>query len=283
MTGRRRAPPADQHANAHAHPDAHAGMHSAHARIRMHTHACSAAYTHTHTHMYPVVHVSRARSRPARPRVGASAGAGVSAAAGHSQTLEVGPVGRRRQRRELGVARGPARQPCGSGPPRRSAARASHACAGLGRRPTTGSAAAAASNAARCGSAPRPGSANARQRMRRPRRKRARRWRRRARDAQGLQELAPAEPLGERLHLRGADAPAVHRVRVRPAPAAQPMGGRGDERAEAMERRPRMPYTRTRMRVIGTPVRSERRLYAKADVNPHGRIRTRTRRNRTRA
>ncbi len=40
-------------------------------------------------------------------------------------------------------------------------------------------------------------------------------------NAQGLQELALAEPLGERLHLRGGDDPAAHHVRVRPAPAAQ--------------------------------------------------------------
>jgi hypothetical protein len=39
-------------------------------------------------------------------------------------------------------------------------------------------------------------------------------------DAQVLQELALAERLGERLHLRGVDGPATHRVRVRPAAAA---------------------------------------------------------------
>ncbi len=42
----------------------------------------------------------------------------------------------------------------------------------------------------------------------------------RRRDAQGLQELALAERLGERLHLREGDGPVAHRVRVA-APAAQ--------------------------------------------------------------
>ncbi len=40
------------------------------------------------------------------------------------------------------------------------------------------------------------------------------------RDAQVLQELARAERLGERLHLRGGNVPAMHCVCVRPAPAA---------------------------------------------------------------
>jgi hypothetical protein len=44
---------------------------------------------------------------------------------------------------------------------------------------------------------------------------------RQRRDAQVLQELALAEPLGERLHLRGVDGPAAQRARMRPAPAAK--------------------------------------------------------------
>ncbi len=36
-----------------------------------------------------------------------------------------------------------------------------------------------------------------------------------------------------------------------------------------------------RMRVIGTPVRSERRLYPEADAAPRGRTRERARNNRT--
>ena len=59
------------------------------------------------------------------------------------------------------------------------------------------------------------------------------------------------------------------------------MDGRGDERAEAMERRPRIARTHTRMRVMGTPVRSERRMYPEADATQRGRTRARTRNNRT--
>ncbi len=53
--------------------------------------------------------------------------------------------------------------------------------------------------------------------------------RRRARDAQFLQELALAEPLGERLHLRGEDGPAAHRARVPARARRVTMGGRGVE------------------------------------------------------
>jgi hypothetical protein len=84
--------------------------------------ACVHTYAHTRTHCcvhtYARTHVPsrarlvRARSRPARPRVGASAAVGARWR-GHSQVLEVRPLDRRRQRRELGVVRVPARTPCG--------------------------------------------------------------------------------------------------------------------------------------------------------------------------
>jgi hypothetical protein len=95
-------------------------------------------------------------------------------------------------------------------PQRAPVGRVRQPCArGVRPRPTTGNDAAAQSNAAECGPSARRGSAT---RSARHRRKRARRrQRRRARDAQFLQELALAERLGERLHLRGGDGPAAHR------------------------------------------------------------------------
>jgi hypothetical protein len=222
MTGRRRAPPAAQHAHAHAHADAHAGTHSAHARIRTHTHARTAAYAPTHAHMYPAVHVWRARSRPARPRVGASAGPcerggggthsrlrfGQSTAAG-SAASSVSPAHLRAHR---------AAAPGGSGPPRtarRSAARASHARVGLGREPTTGNAAAAASNAAR-----RRPQRPARQRHAHRRHRRERARRRRARTHRVSKRLHwPSDSGSAFTFVRSMYLPE-HRARVRPAPAA---------------------------------------------------------------
>jgi hypothetical protein len=225
MKGRPLAPPAAQRAQAHAHADAHARMHSAHARIRTHTHARTATYTPTHAHMYPVVHVWCARSRPARPRVGAVGRAGVSAAAAAltdssgsaSRPPPAAPRARCRTRpcaptvrprRAAPAHRGGAPVGCG-----RQAVRARGSADG--RRPATPP----PPHPTTRGPAWRLSAAAPRAAAQRPhRRKRARR--RRARDAQFLQELAPAEPLGERLHLRAEDVPAVHRARVRPALAA---------------------------------------------------------------
>jgi hypothetical protein len=85
------------------------------------------------------------------------------------------------------------------------------------------------------------------------------------RDAQGLQELALAERLGERLHLRGVDVPASHGVRVRlrpPRDNGQPWGRTGRNHAKEVMH----AGTHTRMRMIGTPMHSERRWYPKADA-----------------
>jgi hypothetical protein len=193
-----------------------------HDRTRTRMHALL-IHTYARTHVPSRARLVRARSRPARPRVGASAGPCERGGAGTHSEMRSG------QSTVAGSAASSlldaslrahcAAAPGGSGPPltaRRSAARTSHAHAGLGRgrRPETpppphptprGSALApgAAAPRAAAGTA-----ANAHRR-------------RRARDAQFPQELALAEPLGERIHLRGADGPAAHRARVRPAPAAQ--------------------------------------------------------------
>jgi hypothetical protein len=293
MKGRPLAPPAALRvcvcvcAHAHAHAGAHAGMHSSHARIRMHTHART-AHTHLRTHRCTQSCTSGARALTTRPTArrrnrrgrcerggggthsvfnfGQSAAAGSAASSVVCACLRAHPCGRAgrcsadRERAPVGRSR----QPC--------------ARARLGQRPTTGSAAAAASNAG----AERPQrparQCHAAAAQRRHRRERARR-RRRARDAQFLQELAPAERLGERLHLRGVDGPAAHRARVRPAPTAQPMGRRGDERAKATGKETTHARTHTRMRVIGTPTRSERRLYPEADATQRARTRARIRTN----
>jgi hypothetical protein len=61
-------------------------------------------------------------------------------------------------------------------------------------------------------------------------------------DAQNFQELAPAEPLGERLHLRGGDGPARKN--------GQTWGRIGRRKS------PRIACTHPRMRVIHTPMHS---------------------------
>jgi hypothetical protein len=150
-------PPAAKRRRHRAHAHTPAGMHSAHARIPTHTYACTATYTHMCTHTCTAWCTSSARAArpPARPPRASHRPAVKARRGGLSQCLQLGPVGRLRQRRELGLARVPARQraaaPSGSGPTltaRRSAARASHARAGAAR-PTTGNTAATASNAAR--------------------------------------------------------------------------------------------------------------------------------------
>ncbi len=217
----------------------------AHVRTRM---RITATPTHMDTHMCPVVaRLVRARSRPARPTRRPIGGAvfrrggggthrilrlGQSAAAG-SAASSVLPASLRANR---------AAAPGGSGPPlaRRSDARASHARAGLGRRPTTGNAAAAASNAARRG--PAPGAAAPRAAaQRRHRRERARR----RRGGRGTHRVSKS------LHWPSDSGSALtfveemilpeHRARVRHAPAAHQWADVGANGAEAMERRPRMP------------------------------------------
>jgi hypothetical protein len=175
--------------------------------------------------MYPVVHVWCAHSLPAGPRVGASARPRERGGAGTHSFLRLGQsaaAGSAASSVKYATLRAScAAVPGGSGPPltaRRSAARASHARAGLGRRPTTGNA--AASNAARLGPSARRGSATRRSAAPAPPRTRTAAAAA-GRDAQFLQELEPAEPLGERPHLRGGDGPAVHNAPLRPAPAAR--------------------------------------------------------------
>jgi hypothetical protein len=122
---------------------------------------------------------------------------------GHSQPLQVRPLGRLRQRRELEIFRFPASHQCGRaerlwcspktapvGRGRQQCERGAGRFSG-GRRPATPP-------------PPHPAPNSASERP--------------ARDAQFLQELALAEPRGERLHLRGGDAPAAHHARVRPRP-----------------------------------------------------------------
>jgi hypothetical protein len=215
-----------------------AGMHAAHARIRSHAHTRTAAPTHMHTHMDLVVRVyARARTprrvRTRRGRGSAAVGGnhsifslGQSTAAGSAASSELDAT----LRADRAAAAGRLRpHPV---PRAGRAARASHACAGLGRRRTTGNTAAAASNAARRRPSARRGSARGSSAVAAA--ARARRWRRR-RDAQVLQELALAERLGERLHLRPGDGPAAHSAFACGRARRATMGGRGDERAEAME------------------------------------------------
>jgi hypothetical protein len=193
-----------------------------------------------------------------------------AAAAGHSQCLQVGPVGRRRQRRELGGGRVPARQPCGCTPtvrPRR-AAPAHQLSAPVGRarrqpragsaRPTTGNTAAAVSTPG--GAAQRP----ARHRTRSsaaPAPPRTRKAAGQRRDAQPPQELALAERLGERLHLRGEDPPAVS-IHIYIGERASPW----EVTTHA--------HAHYHMHVIGTliqtPPHTERRGYPKADATHAG-------------
>ncbi len=185
-------------------------------RAYLRTYICMHCYVHTHVHINVPSGARLVRAPPTAHH--ASAGRVSVAAAGHSQSLQLGPVGRRWQRCELGVVRGPARQPCVSVRPvgrGRRRARAGSA------RPTTGNTAAAASTPR--GAAQRP----ARHRTRssaapgEPAPPRTRKAAGRRRDAQELQEFALAERLGERLHLSVVDIPAAHRARVRPAPAAR--------------------------------------------------------------
>ena len=205
---------------------AHAGMHAAHT----YAYTCMHCYVHPYarTHVTSGAHLVRAH---APQRVGASAGL-ASAAAGHSQVLQVGPVGRRRQRRELGVARGPARlraaAPGGSGPrltragrPRAPAMRA-RARRGRGRRIQRRVARPSAARGTPSQQRNAGTAANAQG------------GRATGRDAQVLQELALAERLRERLHLRGVDEPAVRPCK---------MGRRGLVRAEATESRHACTHT----------------------------------------
>jgi hypothetical protein len=119
--------------------------------VHMRAYVCIHMHALLHTHMCrhnictEWCIVSSARNARRTPRVGTSAGRVSAAAAGHSQCLQVGPVGRRRKRRELAGGRVPARQPCGRAERLRptnyahqSAARAdSRARARRGRRPAT--------------------------------------------------------------------------------------------------------------------------------------------------
>jgi hypothetical protein len=110
-------------------------------------------HTYKHRHVPSGARLVRARSRARH--------ASAHRRQGHSQFLQVGPLDRRRQRRELGAGRGPARQPCGRAGrlrptpnARRSAARASHARAGLGRGRRPATPPQPHTNAAWCGPAP---------------------------------------------------------------------------------------------------------------------------------
>jgi hypothetical protein len=87
--------------------------------------------------------------------------------------------------------------------------------------------------------------------------------------AQFVQELALADPLGERLHLRGGDVPAAHRARVRPRLLRNNGQTRG-RTGRSHRKSPRIARTHTRMCVIDTPTRSERRLYPEADAAQRG-------------
>ena len=93
--------------------------------------------------------------------------------------------------------------------------------------------------------------------------------RRRARDAQALQELALAERLGERPHLRGGDEPAAHRARVRPRPPRD-QGRTWGRTGRRHRKSPRIARTHTRVRVMDTPVHTARRLYPEADATQAG-------------
>jgi hypothetical protein len=181
----------------------------AHVRTRM---RITATPTHMDTHMCPVVHVWSVRAHdPPDPRVGASAGPclGAAAAALTVQSGSASPPPPAAPRARCRT------RPCAPTVQPRRAARAHRERAPVGRArqpcargarpaPTTGNAAAAASNAARRG-----GTANAQN----------------GNGAQGLQELALAERLGERPHLRAEDGPAVHRA-VRAAPRPPRTNGR---------------------------------------------------------
>ena len=119
---------------------------------------CACAHTYAYTRMHCCVHtyarthvpsrarLVRARSRPARPRVGASARPCERGGAGTHSVLRLGQLaaaGSAASSVLVAYLRANhAAAPGGPGPPltaRRSAARASHACAGLGRgrRPAT--------------------------------------------------------------------------------------------------------------------------------------------------
>jgi hypothetical protein len=189
--------------------------------------------------MYPVVHVRCARAHdppdPAsahrRGRVSAAAGALTGTSGSASRPPPAAPRARCQTRacaptvRPRRAVSGP--PPTRAGRPRSPAMRARGSADG--RRPATPP----PPHPTPRGSAQAPGAAAPRAAaQRRHRRDRARR-RRRARDAQFLQELAPAERLGERLHLRVDDEPASHRARVPARARRATMGGRGDERAEA--------------------------------------------------
>ncbi len=83
------------------------------AYVRTHTHALLRPHICTHTGTQSCT--SGARAPTTRPTHASAHRRGrcERGGGGHSQSLEARPVGRRRQRRELGVVRQPARQPCG--------------------------------------------------------------------------------------------------------------------------------------------------------------------------
>jgi hypothetical protein len=172
---------------------------------------------HTYANKYVPSRARLVRAHARRHARAHAAGPWDRGGRGHSQCLQVGPVGRHRQRREPGVERVPARHQCGrrrAAPapplPRGRRPRAPAMRAGSAR-PTTGTAAVAASTPR--GTAQRPARQRTRQQRSDGTAANAHGGGGGA-DAQGLQELAPAEPLGELFHLRVVDDPTR-------APAAQ--------------------------------------------------------------
>jgi hypothetical protein len=176
-----------------------------------HTYANTRTHCHVHTyaHMYPVVHVWCGRAHDPPDHASAHRQGRVSTATG---ALTVSSTSATRPPPAAPRARCCPRTCAPTVRPRR-AAPAEHA-RGLdrGRRPATPPPPHQTPRSA----APAPG-AGARAQQRKHRRERTRR-RRVGADAQFLQELALAERLGERLHLRGEDGSAAHRARVRPRP-----------------------------------------------------------------
>ncbi len=219
-----RRPPLSTHTHTPTHTPTLGCILRMRAYVRPHTHAL--LRTHLRTHTYPVVHVWCARAHdppdPAsahrRGRVSAAAAGthrilrlGQSAAAG-SAASSVSYAYLRAHRAAAPGGAGPPRPRAGR--PRAPAVRARRSADG--RRPATPP----PPHPTPRGSAPAPGAAAPRAARSAGTAAIAHGGGRRARDAQLHQELALAERLGERRHLRGVDGPAVHRARVRPAPAA---------------------------------------------------------------
>jgi hypothetical protein len=200
------------------------------------TYSCK--YTHCYIHTYAHTYVPSGTHRVRPPRA-CALGRAVGPRRSGALTVTSGrasrpPPAAPRARSCTRSCAPPVRPPpggSGATPTARRSGRGRQPCARArrGRRPAT-----SPSHPTPRGSAPAPdAAAHEAAAQRRRRRKRTRR-RRRA-DAQDPQEIAPAEPLGELLHLRVIDAPAAHRARVRPRPSRS-IGQTSGRTGESTER-----------------------------------------------